>query len=469
MSILKLSMKQDLVDQNLPNNGILADILYVGDSNPKVRQDNSHRNVVIPVNDYGSDFEKNIDIPPGHYVIQATLPTGELISKDILIPDDGSEVVVNIQSELESPHEWLRWHNFLGNVQTQQSPPDFSRAPSPMDSLPSYDNYRRRRLRYRKLPEDLSVAAYSTSIEMPFDTGLNLNQLHATLMHDHHPALSGNKIWHTLNQIIDSNDDPQTIQQSLNGNSIDPSGRDNDFALYRLAAEGSLPLFAQPQNPVDYVGNDLERLYLMLSSANSLRLISLPIPWPQLDQTGEAVAEIMVPAHGADDVIDSNLAITDREVGSALGYLTAGDLISASKLFDRAEGMLFGKMTHPFAAVVGGYVMLKTSQKPGPWMDWVKNLMNWFDWLPDGAILFAWLKTDYQQSDADLQQAHDALLVAIDRGLPVCSLGISKLVELLRLFAADDPMCANHLKLIQPIAWRTDMGEPFTMLDLIRG
>jgi hypothetical protein len=230
-----------------------------------------------------------------------------------------------------------------------------------------------------------------------------------------------------------------------------------------------LALYDQPQHPVDYVGKNLERLYMTLSSNNSLRLITLPIPWPQLDHSGEAVSEIMVPACGAEDVIDSNLAITDREVGSALGYLTVGDLTTASKLFDRAKKMLFGKVTHPFGAVVGGYAMLKTSREPGPWMNWVKNLMNWFDWLPDGAIQFAWLKIDYQQSDDDLKQAHNALLLAIDRGLPVCSLGISKLMELLRLFAEDDPLCAEHLKLIQPIAWRTDMGAPFTMIDLIRG
>lgn len=477
MSILKLSMKQDLVEQSLPDNGVLADILFVGDADAKIRQQRSHRNVVIPVNDHSSDFAERLDLEPGHYVIQATLPTGELITRDVYLPDDQSEVKVDIHSDLESPHEWLRWHNFLGNVQTRR-PPD-RKLTSPLPELRPYDNYRRRRLRYRKPPDDAFVMniedIFKADVHTPPDAttatepGLVLDDLKARLMPGHHAALMGKEIWSTLGEIIASDDDAQAIQETLGGDVIEPAGRDEDFALYRLAAEGPVPLFDNPQHPIDYVGSDLERRYMTLASPQSLRIISLPIPWPQLDHNGEAVAEIMVPAHGVEDVIDSNLAITDREVGSALGYLTAGDLNSASKLFGRAQDMLYGKMTHPFAAVVGGYVMLKTSHEPGPWMNWVENLMNWFDWLPDGAILFAWLKMDYQQNDGDIQQAHDALLMAVDRGLPICSLGLSKLLELLRLFTDDDPQCAEYLKIIQPIAWRTDMGEPFTMIDLIRG
>jgi hypothetical protein len=468
-------MQQDLVDQSLPDNGILADILYVGDDNPKIRQNKSRRNVVIPVNDYTSNFASRFHLDPGQYVIQATLPTGELVTKDVQLTDDSSEVEVKIRSELESPHEWLRWHNFLGNVQIRPPEPDALHAPESSVIAPSFDNYRRRRLRYRKMPDRSEILPKPAAPlprgagALPADIGLQLDDLHARILPSHHLSPSGHEIWHLLQEIISSKENPRTIQQNLGGDVIEPAGRDNDFALYRLAAEGPLALYDQPKYPVDYVGNDLERLYMTLSSTDSLRLITLPIPWPQLDQNGEAVSEIMVPARGSEGVIDSNLAITDRKVGSALGYLTAGDLTTASKLFGQAREMLYGKVTHPFGAVVGGYVMLKTSRAPGPWVNWVKNLMNWFDWLPDGAIQFAWLKIEYQQNDDDLQQAHDALLLAIDRGLPVCSLGIAKLMELLRLFAEDDPLCAEHLQLIQPVAWRTDMGAPFTMIDLIRG
>ncbi len=479
MGILKLSMKQDLVEQSLPDNGVLADILFVGEADTGTRQSRSHRNVVIPVNDYASDFAKRIALEPGQYVIQATLPTGELITRDVYLPEDRSEVAIEIRSDLESPHEWLRWHNFLGNVQMRR-PPVTAQAPPSIAMPEPYDNYRRRRLRYKKPADDrFSMDAEDIFFEAetdayrPADTavapGLALDDLKARVMSGYHAALSGKEIWSTLGKIIAGNADPQAIQEDLGGDLVEPAGRDDDFALYRLAAEGPLPLFEEPKHPIDFVGTDLERRYMTLASSQSLRIISLPIPWPQLDRKGEAVAEIMVPAHGVEDVIDSNLAIIDREVGSALGYLTAGDLNSAAKLFGRAQDMLYGKMTHPFAAVVGGYVMLKTSRKPGPWINWVENLMKWFDWLPDGAILFAWLKIEYQEDDGDIQQARDALLLALERGLPICSLGLGKLTELLRLFASDDPLCAEHLTRIQPIAWRTDMGEPFTMIDLIRG
>ena len=85
--------------------------------------------------------------------------------------------------------------------------------------------------------------------------------------------------------------------------------------------------------------------------------------------------------------------------------------------------MLFIKMSNPLAAAAGGYVLLATEQgtEPNDWHRWIENLCNWFEWLPDGAILHASLKLRHQYSDGDLDEARRMLIEAYRRGLPFYS------------------------------------------------
>lgn len=461
MSSLKVRVQQDLGGDQLLHNGVVADIIYVGEDSPQAGKEKSLRGVVIPVGDSPDYYE----LEPGQYVLLAYLPTGELVIKDFRIPEDGREVSLELHSKLQSPHEWLSWHTFIGNVQRVPEAKDVQPfiAPDLQVPPPSSLSYRGRRMRFSKAP-DVFMSATAPDIEPV----RQLNELQARLITDAAAPLQGTHVWATLGEMITHPGYPEAVQNFIGGTAVDPAGLGNDFALYRFAGEGPIDLWKQPDNQVDYVGNHLLRQYLTLSSNSSLKILSLPVPWPQIDHMGEAVIELVVPATGATDVIDSNLAIRDREVGSALGYLTRGDLVNASALFSRAREMLFEKMTNPIGAAIGGYVLLSTAHPPGPWAMWLRNLMNWFDWLPDGAILYAWFKVDYQENDQDLKDARDALMLAYQRGLPFCSLGMGKLVELLRLFAEDDLECREALSAVQRLAWRTDMGEPFTMIDVIR-
>ena len=60
------------------------------------------------------------------------------------------------------------------------------------------------------------------------------------------------------------------------------------------------------------------------------------------------------------------------------------------------------KSDNPFAAAAGAYVLISTQEGPDKqtWHSWVKNLMDWYPWLPDGAIQYGRLRIRDQGSEA---------------------------------------------------------------------
>ena len=104
--------------------------------------------------------------------------------------------------------------------------------------------------------------------------------------------------------------------------------------------------------------------------------------------------------------------------------------------------MLFGKAVNPLAAAAGAYVLLVAGEEPEPdrhvyWHQWIKNLMNWFKWLPDGPIQHAWVKLSQKRSEENLSEARASLLEGYRRGLPFYSRGVGMLLDGLTLFAND--------------------------------
>jgi hypothetical protein len=67
----------------------------------------------------------------------------------------------------------------------------------------------------------------------------------------------------------------------------------------------------------------------------------------------------------------------------------------------------------------------------------VQNLANRFPWLPDGAILDAWVKLRRQKTDKELRAARSGLLEGYGRGLPIYAKGVRLLLDGLTLFASD--------------------------------
>jgi len=248
---------------------------------------------------------------------------------------------------------------------------------------------------------------------------------------------------------------------------IDVFQSDSQAHLYQTTRAGPWRSF---QLPTIYEGGApyTPRHYLVLGADDSTQLVCLPTPWTDVRTGTEIPAQVLVRRADGGEAVVTSVTMRDALYGPALGYMTHGALSTAERLFDDAKEMLFTKLTNPFAAAGGGYVLLATERdlEQKRWHLWIANLMNWFDWLPDGAIQLAWLRLRHRQEPSHLDEAREALFTAYNRGLPFFSVGLQWLIEGLTLFAPENPEAERMLRTVHRVASEVDPREPFTIVRL---
>lgn len=112
-----------------------------------------------------------------------------------------------------------------------------------------------------------------------------------------------------------------------------------------------------------------------------------------------------------------------------MSYLARGAVAEADRLaeaWDVADLMLQEKKQDPVSAAAGAYLLLK-NRRLQQRRDWVDNLVEWFPYMADGAIVSAALAL--QREDAKESEIRAKLDVALGRGLPIFAMGASVLVE----------------------------------------
>lgn len=386
------------------------------------RATRSGREVVIPS---GASAPLGVDLDPGRYLVEAALPSGDLVSDEVEVVDN-QESTLELRPD-ESPHEWLSWQQFMGSVER------IERYPAMGDEFRSFE------------PDVYWVAEPS-------------------------PPLRGNG---------SSGGDAWTLLAGLSGYpgetaerlSVGPAERVNSFQsdpqarLYQATVDGSWDGW---QLPISYGGPPTPRHYLIVEAEGATYLVCVPVPWNSLRTVLEIPVQILVRKRTVEEDPAITVTIRDPLIGSALGYMTQGALPTAGRLFDQAREMLFMKQSNPLGAAGGGYVLLGTEGSGGPkeWHRWISNLMNRFDWLPDGAIQHGWLKLRHRASSDDLDEARDALFTAYHRGLPFYSVGLQWLIDGLTLFAPHDRDAATMLENVHRVAWQANLQEPFTIVRL---
>lgn len=149
--------------------------------------------------------------------------------------------------------------------------------------------------------------------------------------------------------------------------------------------------------------------------------------------------EIEVEPAGDDDphVIRVRLRTNDPAADTILSYLQRGDIGAAAAMERWAESshsMLQSKMSDPYAAAVGGYLLLRLNRFD-LLHDWPRNLADWFDFLPDGCIIWAW---QLLRQNADRRpEILGYLKEAVARGLPVYTPGLRLALDGLQLLGRD--------------------------------
>ncbi len=135
---------------------------------------------------------------------------------------------------------------------------------------------------------------------------------------------------------------------------------------------------------------------------------------------------------GSSRTIVWRLATSNETADTVASYLARGDYYAAETMApwaQEAESLLADKVADPYAATVGAYLLLRL-ERYDLMHDWVGNLANWFGFLSDGSIIWAWQNIRERRNfDVALQY----LLKAAAGPLPLHTEGLRLLSEGLRM------------------------------------
>lgn len=410
---LQLRLNKYLFGMDVPDNGVVANI-YALDAD---QHKNSKRNVVIPVG-YSGDFRR-VELEPGRYLIEAIMPSGDIICQEAETAE-GKWPEVVLQAE-HSAHEWHSWQNLLGNVQSTYGYNAFAEK----GFMPNYEVLLIKKAR----PE--------------FQSGTPLAK----------------RVWPVLADISS-----QKISNLLSSQSLGPVQ-----PIIPTESDAGTELHSFVMSYGGDLTKDVPRWYVVVASSQSARLVTIPGPW--FSPQHEVPTELLV-TKNADESIGTSWAIQDRTLGTVLGYLANGALQVALNVANHhsALEMLFNKYENPLGAAGGGYILIGTmkADESPDWHNWIKNLRRDFRWLPDGAIQYAWLKLKQADVEKNRSEAREALFEAYDRGLPYYSLGLQWLLDGLTLLGEQDAEATKRLKAVQRVSWLADMSNLFTTLSIGR-
>jgi hypothetical protein len=458
----------------VPDHGVVANVYDVTTAGRKDRRQDSWgrdlRNLVIPAGPMWEQEEfLSVELPSGEYLVEAILPSGRVISEEVTLQEGDESWDVRLYAG-RSPYEWLGWQYFVGNMAQDERV------------------YHKRR---RSAGVSVGVRTDLVSALTPPPAGPPAAEPPAAdgrvsrgFFFDF-PAAEDVDTTRPLADFfpLDAPDPPAQEAEIHTTHTADEITQMHAFDTTRVRELQT----SDVSGPDDYSADRLVRHYLFVRGHGiSPQYSVLPVPWMMPDFSGEAVVEALVrstavDADGSPGVDQGHrIAITvrDRLVGSVIGYLGSGDLPAAATITTRARDMLWGKRVNPLAAAAGAYVLMSggTSRQPNPpayWHQWVRNLINWFEWLPDGAIQHAWLILRQQDDEESLRRARRSLLEGYRRGLPFYSKGVGLLLDGLTLFANDaraggqpDEEVEEALRTVRKLALRTNAWQPFTTVLL---
>lgn len=438
---IKVSAQALLYNQPRATNGISASIHRQG----KDGRSRFVRDIVVPLVDYGSNFaiQELEDLKPDKYVIQAELPNGRVYTQGFDI-EEGKETEIKLHIPHEGPHEWSSLHAITGQFQREyEETEQYSKslAGASMDYKDS-----------KASPEHgYSLAWIDPKQDSPNSTSASA------------------EIPDRLCDVIRERMDVVTATAMIGElNEVEtPSLWDDDFAIFRFEHDGLLPGQERSSTGHSMLRHEpLARKYLVQRSAGGAQLICLPTPWMTPD--GQAEVELLVKMHTLSNNLEYSITIGEPMINSALGYINNGAIHLAQRLIDfgLARRMLGEKMSYPFSATIGGYILVlgrnarSYREQSDNWKSWVRNLDNWFEWLPDGAILHGALQLMDEGGDEEV--ARDAFMRAYSRGLPFFTFGLKQLMDGMRYFAREgNPDAIERLAVLETIASCADPGVPF--------
>ncbi|MET7606503.1 hypothetical protein [Streptomyces avermitilis] len=417
---LSVTVALALDESDLSDGAKVVGNIYSADGNGV-----THRNVLFPCG--MSAVPARYEVDPGRYIVSATLPSGTVLSRDTEARE-GEDTPVTLRTA-PSPYASHSWQYLLGNIEAYENYHGSATIPVP-----------RSRGSRSGVWEGLVQPGHAVFVGDPKPTSYHFDSM---LKLADGPAERP-----TVFEIAQSA--PRSVPSLALG---DAAAR-----LYRFGAHGPVD---EQGTPIRWGGPTGPRQFLVVSLAGNEYVVTLPAPW------GSAQIEVLVNERQSPTGSAVSVAVRDRRVGPALGYMSRGAFDAAATLVRDAEALLYAKMENPLAAVAGAYVLVgsELTERPQRWDPWLDHLRHEFDWMSDGSLLWAVRQLRRAHTETQLRAARDGLVESFDRGVPVFTLGLSRLIHGLSEFP-DDPECARRLDQARRLSWRVDLREPFVIVAL---
>ena len=146
-------------------------------------------------------------------------------------------------------------------------------------------------------------------------------------------------------------------------------------------------------------------------------------------------------------------------------YVCRGDFDSAHAMTSWAansEHLLGAKYSDPYAAAVGGYLLLRFRHFERL-HDWARNLANDFP-FSDGCVL--WASQLLEQEPARVDEIKEYLLRAPGRGVPIYTAGLRLLIDGLRILGLGDDKALSALRSkIGQVIWESPLTAYVRSVD----
>jgi hypothetical protein len=467
--------------------GAVATLRQITDGSGKLIDASVPVDVVIPANNAGDG--RRVPVAPGLWIVEATLPSGELIAEQVNV-EDGKEVPLVLRAAERSPNEWLGWQHLLGNIEGQAT----------LEMLQE---------RARKIAEALAKGAHPGFVAWVSDLAARgvgyLWRMCAAPIAALWREITNAESRNTPGSITTQREQPSLLPSadaatdapsgtaasaetakpvvhivtaeafSTGGAdswtailSSDPTGLPHPVAAGTPDMATWLYDFKRPLQPAA-AGQPIDlqpREFVFVTWRGERYAIALPLPWPELDSQAPVAAQIMVRDPPLQQHVQIGVAVMDKIFGPLSGFMTASTLPKAAVAVDDAYDMLFEKTRNPLAAAAAGYILIAAGDPAErDWHAWIDNLERLFPTLPDGAVLKASLLLRFARDQTSIDQAREAFLSAYDRGIPYFSIGVSWLLDGLTMFSGY-PDIEEKLAKVHRIAQRLDFSQAFTVVRL---
>jgi len=220
------------------------------------------------------------------------------------------------------------------------------------------------------------------------------------------------------------------------------------------------------------------RTFAVAKSRGKRRAHFVATPWKNHAEPRHALIQIVERQGGG---WTSHVSVDDPLYAGLIGYLAVGAASTAVELIQSSQAQIFGdyagaaisldllreKRSSPLGACAAAYALVASADRADamPWRPWVSNLAEWFDWIPDGAIIEARCRILAARTQEDLDACRPFVLNAIARGVPSYTVGIGWLLQILVHFD-EDKFIQSAIALIRLVASKLDMAEPFTTVEI---